>query len=348
MKPGSAGAGKLLWAGLLRLLIVMAAALPFSQPSLAGTTEEPEPVRALHLVLRAVSVADAKARIDLAASAGYNVLVLALADGVAFEHVPGRVRDDAWTVSELLGVVEYARQRGLSVVPEIKFLTHQEKFFQDTHPELMFNTLTSDPRLEAVQALQRAYLDEVIGALQPRAVHIGHDELAGASKRTAAELRKQGHASLPADLFVHSVLSLHRDLSARGLEVWMWGDMLAAPEEFPEMAKPYFHGTLPGYGKSLRDRLPRDIVICDWRYVDEQTEFPTVTVLRQEGFHVLGATWKRAETTRNFAAYAAAHGAQGMIATTWFHVQRKEWEVVDQIIRESGAAFLANFPDRTN
>lgn len=317
-------------------------------PMGAMATDGKAPIRALHFVTRAVSVDEIKGRVDLAASVGYNLLVLALSDGVAFRHFPGQVRSDAWSVDELKSLVAHARARGLMVVPEIKFLTHQEKFFQDAHPRLMYNAFTPDPRLAEVQALQKAYLDEVIEALRPHAIHIGHDEVAGASGRSVKELLQQGQAPLPADLFAYSVSVLHGELSDRGIELWMWGDMLMAPEEFPGMEKAYFHGTIPGYGKALRDRLPRGIVICDWRYVDKGREFPTVSVLRKEGFRVLGSTWKRTETTRNFAAYAAAHGAQGMIATTWFHVQRKEWDVVDRIIRESGAIFAEHFPDKKN
>jgi hypothetical protein len=34
-----------------------------------------------------------------------------------------------------------------------------------------------------------------------------------------------------------------------------------------------------------------------------------------------------------------------MIATTWWPVQGKEWDVVDKILRESGEAFSKDFPD---
>jgi hypothetical protein len=67
--------------------------------------------------------------------------------------------------------------------------------------------------------------------------------------------------------------------------------------------------------------------------------------MRKEGFRVIGATWKKGRTIRNFSSFAAGHGASGMIATTWFHVQRREWDVVEKIIRTSGEVFLKDFPD---
>lgn len=36
---------------------------------------------------------------------------------------------------------------------------------------------------------------------------------------------------------------------------------------------------------------------------------------------------------------ALAHGAVGMIATTWFYVRQKEWYIVERIIRDSDEAF---------
>lgn len=307
-----------------------------------------EVLRVIHLPIYSTSVESVRAKIDLAAENGFNVVVFALSDGVRFSTYPGKAREDAWDVSDLRRLVIYAKERGFAVVPEIKFTTHQEKFFKFQFSDLMFNSVTSNPVSDRVRAMQLAHISEIIEVLAPPAVHIGHDEVAGFNKASRKKWLKADEPTLPAELFEESVKWLHKELTSRGIEVWMWGDMLVAPEEFPGMFERHLHGLPPGYGKPLRDRLPKDIVICDWHYFDEQTDFPTVSVLRKEGFRVLGATWKRTETTRNFAAYAAAHGAQGMIATTWFHVQRREWDVVDRIIRESGAIFAEHFPDRTN
>ncbi|MFZ0257665.1 MAG: hypothetical protein WAN46_18950, partial [Gammaproteobacteria bacterium] len=111
------------------------------------------------------------------------------------------------------------------------------------------------------------------------------------------------------------------------------------------MLAKHLHGTAPGYGKALRDKLPHDIVISDWHYFDNQKDFPSLTTMQKEGFRVIGVTWKKPKTIRNFSRYAAQHSAYGMMATTWFHVQRQEWDVVNQIISESGSAFSRAFAD---
>lgn len=119
----------------------------------------------------------------------------------------------------------------------------------------------------------------------------------------------------------------------------MWGDMLIAPEEFPGMLDKHLHGT-HSYS-SLRNKIPKDIVICDWHYFDEQPDFPSASTFAKAGHRVLGAAWKKEKTIKNFSRYISTMSAnnEGMIATTWFHVQRREWDIVSDIIKNSGEAF---------
>jgi hypothetical protein len=89
----------------------------------------------------------------------------------------------------------------------------------------------------------------------------------------------------------------------------------------------------------VRDRLPRSIVICDWHYSDDQENFPSLAKLQKEGFRVIAATWKKEKTIFASSRFAARNTAYGMMATSWFYVQRGNWAVVDEIIRVSGQAF---------
>jgi hypothetical protein len=189
------------------------------------------------------------------------------------------------------------------------------------------------------------YLDELIELIQPVAVHIGHDEVVGWNAWHAKKNLKPGEKMLPSELFLSDVLKIHAYLKKRNVETWMWGDMLISPDEFPNMLSRHLHGSVPDYGKALRDKLPKDIVICDWHYFDDQLDFSSLDIMQKEGFRVVGATWKKEKTTRNFSSYAAQHDAHGMIATTWFHVVLKEWDVVEDIIKFSGEAFSKDFPD---
>lgn len=310
----------------------------------SGVSEESS-IRAMHFVLRIVALDKALLMVDKASKARINTIQVTLTDGVRLDHSPWKVRDDAWSKRELLAWVLYAKSKGIEVIPEIKLLTHQEKLFQNNFPDLMFNHSTYDPRNNRVYEKVFFLLDEIIELIQPKSIHIGHDEVAGHNSRSRKKWLLRGEPMLPAELFVSDVLNIHGYLKKRGVETWMWGDMLVSPNEFPSMLAKHLHGEAIGYGKAVRDKLPKDIVIIDWHYFDSQQDFPTLDVLQKEGFRVIGSTWKKERTIQSFSRYAAKHGAYGMMATTWWYVQKEEWNVVDRIIKFSGQTFLKDFPD---
>ncbi len=293
----------------------------------------------MHFALTgAVSPERARGFVNYAQAAGYTAIQVLLTDAVQFDHAPWRPAKGAWKKAEFLSWVAYARAHGLEVIPELKLLTHQEKFFQRRYPDLMFNTISYDPRKDATYALVFPFLDELIQSLHPRALHIGHDEALGWTVGQVSKWLKLGEVMVPADLFLRDVLRLHEYLSRKGVETWMWADMLLNPAEFPGTPAKYLHGIADGYGKRLRDRLPRDIVLCDWHY-DEQGDFPSIAVMQDEGFRVIGATWKQASTTRNLSRYALSRHVYGLMATTWFYAQQNDTDLVNWIIQASGALF---------
>jgi hypothetical protein len=327
------------------ILIVWSVLVMMTAGASAAPDELKGPVRVFHFVLRGVALDDARRMAKEARAAGFNAVQVVLTDGVRLDRAPWKPLPDAWTKAQFITWVSELRAEGLEFIPELKLLTHQEKFFQNEHKELTFNRSTYDPRKEGTYERVFDLLDEVIAIIRPKAVHIGHDEVAGHNAASKEKWLGPGEQMLPADLFLKDVLRIHGYLKQRSIATWIWGDMLISPTEFAGMAPQHLHGSAPGYGKALRDRLPKGIVICDWHYLDEQPAFPSFSTIQEEGFRVIGTTWKKERTIRNFSGYAALHGGYGMMATTWFHVQRKEWSVVDRIISASGAAFLKDFPD---
>lgn len=298
--------------------------------------------RAIHIVLRAVTVPIAKRLIDMARNARMNTIVLSLADAVQFNASAAPPRPDALRKQQLVDIVRYARGSGLEVIPEIKLLTHQEKFFKKGHPSLMYNAVTYDPRQEDTYRLVFEYLDEVIALLEPKIIHIGHDEVKGMTTNSAKQWLNEADEPLPPDLFLYDVDRLYKFLAAKGIEVWMWGDMLVSPDEFPGMKSVYLNG-IEGYAR-LRDKIPPEITICDWHYSGREWEFPSAKAFASSGHRVLGATWKQKTTTERFSRYIKGlkPAGQGMIATTWFHVQRSEWDVVSEIVEHSGKVFWSS------
>jgi hypothetical protein len=323
--------------GLLPTFVLTGAQAQGNLPANSSTT--PLQYRIVHIVLRGPPLQAARAMVDTAKASGYNAIQFMLTDGVMLDNAPWAPNKSAWSKAQLLDWVAYARSRGLEVIPEVKLLTHQEKFFQAREPDLLFNAVTYDPRKEVVYQKVFPLLNEIIDSIRPIAIHIGHDEVVGWNKTHAKKMLNPGETPLPANLYLQDVLRIHAFLKSKGVATWMWGDMLFKPEEFPSMLARHLHGGLPGYGKPLRDQLPRDIVICDWHYFDQQKDFPTLSILQSEGFKVIGATWKNEKATRNFARYALSNRAHGMMATTWYNFHAKDADLVNWIVRSSGAIF---------
>jgi hypothetical protein len=55
--------------------------------------------------------------------------------------------------------------------------------------------------------------------------------------------------------------------------------------------------------------------------------------------------WLKELTIKNFNHSSAECAAYSMMATTWFHEQRKEWDFVNNINKTSGEIFTKDFPD---
>ncbi len=314
------------------------------------------PIRAFHFVLHRMSTTEAIKLVDTVTAAGFNTIVVVIKDGIRLDHATWKPATDAWSKKEFIDWVGYAKNRGLNVIPELKLLTHQQLLLQDKHSALMFNSHTYDPRNQDVYKIIIPLINEIIEVTRPLAFHIGHDEVAGfLLKRNflpPKSINLHGdEIMLPADLFLQDVLVLHDFLKTKGIETWMWGDMLLSPDEFPTMLQRNLHGLSLGYGNQLRLRLPRDIVICDWHYFDEQLEFPSLSTMQSEGFRVIGATWRNQLTTKNFSQYASSRSATGMMLTTWFVPGAKninvvnDWGVISILIHDAGKQFYKDFPD---
>ncbi len=296
-------------------------------------------IRALHIVIRNTSLGDAKRLVDQARLARLNTLIVQLADYVDFGIAGWPVQKGAWSVDELQQFARYVRASGLEFIPEVKLLTHQEKFFAAAFPALMYNKVTYDPRNPEVYGHVFGYLDKLIAAVEPDIIHIGHDEAFGFSERTHKKWLAPGEKPLPADLFLADVLKLHGYLMDRNIMVWMWADMLISSDE-PTLAG-MFENELHGWGDypSIRAKLPKSIVMVDWHYSEKQDCFPSLKLLQEAGYRTLGSTWDRESTTDRFSRYAAASGAPGMVQTLWNYVQRRRWAETDAMIAYAGAKY---------
>ncbi|MBC8040211.1 MAG: hypothetical protein H7Y06_06695, partial [Opitutaceae bacterium] len=125
-----------------------------------------------------------------------------------------------------------------------------------------------------------------------------------------------------ADLLGDWILKLHGHVAGKlGLEMWMWADRL-----LEHAAMPYTeHEASVNETWQCLDRLPKDLVLCDWHY-DRSKGFPSTAFLLDKGFRVLSCPWVDEVSGRAFLESAHEAAAQerkgggkwsGFLQTTW-------------------------------
>ena len=294
----------------------------------------------LHFVARGVKLDKAKRLVDLARVNGYTHIVVQLADAVALDEFPGELRADAISKSDFLELVDYIRFSGLEFIPEIKLLTHQEKFFKNSQLDLMYNKSTYDPNNDQVYKIVYNYLDELIHATDPSFIHIGHDEVAGLSIKFREKWLYAGERVLPSDLFYSDVLKIYDYLQNKGIRIGMWGDMLISPKEKSLSELQAVHGIPQGYGPSLRKRLPRDIVIFDWHYKGIKKQFVgSLDLFLGDGYEVIASVWDDRKSTANFVGYIKEKSKPRVLVTLWYHLQHENWDLIESIVENSAEIY---------
>ena len=294
-----------------------------------------------------VTSSDLIRAISEARKARMNALIFYINRRLAFETFKGTAPPGALSLQEIREIVAYANSSGLEVIPLINLLSHQSNvgLMQDAKKlgiaHSMYNDDTYDPADAGNYKIVFSFLNEIIDVMHPRKIHIGHDEVRGCYPKHQKSMLENGQNMLSSTLFLKDVLKLYDFLKMHDIETWMWGDMLLPREEFPQMHRDGLNGSFPGYGKSLRRQLPKEIVITDWHYKDEQKTFPSTKAFADEGFHVVGTTWKNPSTITNFTKYMSSEvgpNGLGMVAGIWGFWQLSSTERND-LISVSGNMF---------
>ena len=272
------------------------------------------------------TVAFVKSYADFAAKYGYNALILYLENAVRTPSVPFFREEDTYSAEEITEIVNYAERLGLDVIPALENLGHLEKFFLypeledlseitdvttqgrgfDRYPRGACGCVTN-PRLN--EFFDR-YITEVCSLFHSEYVHMGLDEpfdLAVCDRCKAAMVAGTDKS----ELFLGHILHTYRLCKKMGKTMMMWDDFF----EYADIV----------------ERLPRDIVLCNWNYVfvgDEPQGHWTNRVKKdwfrlydELGFRYLFCVYAhRASSAYNvdtFSDYAAKYHPVGAVMTTW-------------------------------
>ncbi len=182
------------------------------------------------------------------------------------------------TQDEMRELVDYCKQHGIEVIPEMPSLSHSD-YLLLPHPELAERAEdpypdTYCPSNPKSYELLFDLLQEVIDVIKPSIINIGHDEyysigLCDKCKGIPGE-----------ELFARDIIKIHDFLAEYGVRTMMWGDKLLnilLPSEVEGGAtggaeihrlsltndpKMYY---IPATHKAI-DLIPKDILILNWSY----------------------------------------------------------------------------------
>jgi len=224
--------------------------------------------------------------------------------------------------SEVAALVEYARQFHIEVVPEIPSLTHSY-FLLARHRELAEIPAaewpdTYCPSNPKVYDLLFDVLDEYIEVMQPRMVHVGHDEW-----RMPWGVCPLCKDQDPRELFAQDLNEIHDYLSRRGIRTAIWGDHLIEPlrgERLRKVSNPggASYGTPGGLSAEQVKRLiPKDILVFNWFWDDAQEGEGEADdkMLADWGFEQ--AYGNMQPDIRNYGRRAALRGVIGGAPSSW-------------------------------
>jgi len=237
---------------------------------------------------------------------GVNALVLEFSwNGFQFESDPKLTPHcRGWlTRAGARDLGDFCRSRGIRVIPLLSALGHQNattagghSVLIEAYPEFLeppppgrksFSWCPSHPDLPKV--VQRMW-DELLDAFQADAFHIGMDEVDLMASPECPRCRGKN----PADLYAETIRMAHEHLvGRRGVEMLIWGDMLIDNDRFRPCGG-FDQARLKVY--PALDRVPKDIIICDWIYI-WQDEYRSVGHYLEKGFRVLPTGYQRIAST---------------------------------------------------
>lgn len=262
---------------------------------------------------------------------GVNVLVYEVGYNFAFDSHPDLRFEKMITKDEARDLARFCKERGIRLIPQFNCLGHQSW----VNGNMVFPLMTAHPEFEEVPDLPEAkraktlknwcplhpdvypiifdLIDEIAGAFEADAFHVGMDEvLTFASPKCP---RCAGKA--PADLFAHAVKELHRHIvEQRKWTMLMWGDRLL-DASVANMGNGWEASDKKTAGAI--DLIPKDIVICDWHY-SPQEYYPSIDLFVEKGFRVWPASWKNERAGLRQVEYAkkdTTGKVLGYLGTSW-------------------------------
>ncbi len=216
---------------------------------------------------------------------------------------------------EVRELLDLCRELQIEVIPLVMSLGHCQWMFETGHhadlaedPDADWAYCVTNPK--TYEFIYEIY-QEAIDLFKPKIFHIGHDEF---HHRGRVPYRESSKKFTVEELFLMDTLRHHQWFKERGIRLMMWGDMLLGKGEGPDAC----HAASEKSAKALRAKLPKDIVIADWHYVDAPPDqYVNLDAFAADGFTTVASTWSRPGNIVRFAQAAHDKKALGHLQTTW-------------------------------
>lgn len=300
----------------------------------SAAAADPLPVRGIHLAAPRPDEMDLALRFITEAlpKEGVNTLVLEFNYRYRYASHPEIVDEPALSRDDLVRLAEACRKAGVRLVPMINLLGHQ------SWAETTFGLLRAHPEFDEtpgkypnnegiycrsycplhpdIHKVIFALIGELLDTTGASDFHAGMDEVFLLGEDDCPRCRGRDRAGL----FAGEVAAVRDFLASRNARLWIWGDrLLDARTTGIGKWEASENGTAPAI-----DRIPRDVIICDWHY---EAPHPTAPFFALHGLPVVSSPWRKPSValeqlqimrrTRATAAPPVAERMLGMLQTTW-------------------------------
>ena len=271
------------------------------------------------------SVEFVKSYIDFAKAHGYNAILAYLENAVRTQDTAYFSHEDTYSIDEMKEIVAHAESKGIQIIPAFENLGHLEKFF--AYPQLENLSECENAELEGrgfsrgrgncgctqkkeLYKFLDKYITEVSSLFNSNYVHMGLDEPFdfAVCPRCKAEMEK---GKTKTDLFYEHLIHTYNLIHGMGKTMMMWDDFF----EYADVV----------------DKLPRDIIFCNWNYYfvgDEPAGHWTNRIKRdwfayyeKLGFRYMFCTnahdTSSVHNIDSFTAYASKYKPFGALMTSW-------------------------------
>ena len=264
------------------------------------------------------------------AKLGINLIVAEMDYNFEYVSHPELRGPDPVSLDTVKKMVALCRSLNIRLIPEFQTLGHQ------SWAEKTFGLLTKYPQFDEtpgqfpgnkeiycrswcplhpdIPPIINALYDELIDAFEADALHVGMDE----EFLIGSEFCSRCKGRDPAELFAKAVKDAYDHIVVkRGKEMLMWGDRLLDGEAtgYGEW-EASMNGTFPAV-----DKIPKDIIICDWHYeLNATNTYPSIPFFLEKGFRVLPTSFRNPAQVKiliDYSLQVPGDRMLGHLCTIW-------------------------------